>query len=116
MRAAACGTQWELCINLVLAEGTGRMHLLPRPCAASQHGNQQPATPRNELKLTRSHTALLQGGNIPLGTVQRSRRSSLDTGLPHHEGSMEMKAKAAVSVPPVSLTALPCRRHTCSHR
>lgn len=105
VRAAACGTQWELCINLVLVEGTGRMHLIPRPCAASQHGNQQPATPRNELKLTRSHTALLQGGNIPLGTVQclvHTRGAASMQGFPSLKNiirGMEMKANPAVSAP-----------------
>lgn len=39
-----------MCIDLVRAEGTGRMQLPPRPCAASWHGNQQHAKSRNELK------------------------------------------------------------------
>lgn len=85
VRVAACGISWEMCINLVHAEGTGRMQLPTGPRAASRHGNQQRAKPRNEFKLTCIHVALFQGGNIPLGTVQglvRTRGAAWMRGLP----------------------------------
>lgn len=108
-----------MCIKLVCAEGTGRMQLPPRPRAASQHGNQQCAKPRNEFKLTCIHTASFQGGNIPLGMMQGLVPTR---GAAWMQGILSIKniityVKGANSLlfqsPLLSLTALPCRRHTC---
>lgn len=61
------------------------MQLPPRTRAASRHGNQQRAKPRNELKLTCNHTALFQRGIMPLGMIQGlvyTRRAAWMQGPP----------------------------------
>jgi len=121
VRVAACGTPWEMCISLAHAEATGWMQLPPRPRAASQHGNQQHAKPRTELKVTFIHTALFQGGNIPLGTIQglvHTRGAAWMQGLPSMRSivtHMEIRSTLLFQSLLLSLTALPCRRHICFH-
>lgn len=64
------------------------MQLPPGPHAASQHGNQQPAKPRNKLELTCIQTAPFQEGNIPLATIQgliHTRGAARVQGFPLHE-------------------------------